>query len=172
MFGGTLASADGKKITANCTACVAGLSYSLVAYSPYEGWRATLIGTGGRMELREDETGPLVQESSSTIAVCNTSGELEVHETPRAAGDHGGGDAQILERLFGGQSLPDPLGRIVGGRDVRAAWSGGEQVHGYRRIGVDRRATARASVASEVRRFHCVPGAAGAPARHINCIRL
>lgn len=122
MFGGTLASADGKKITANCTACVAGISYSLVAYSPYEGWRATLTGTGGRMELREDETGPLVQESSSTIAVCNTSGELEVHETPRAAGDHGGGDAQILERLFGGQSLPDPLGHMAG------SWAGAMSV--------------------------------------------
>ena len=74
------------------------------------------------MELREDETGPLVRESSSTITVCNAIGELTTYDIPRAAGDHGGGDDQILERLFGGQSLPDPLGHMAG------SWAGAMSV--------------------------------------------
>ncbi len=100
----------------------AQLSYSLVAYSPYEGWRATLTGTQGRMELRNDETGPLVRESSDTITVCDAAGKLTTHEIPRAAGDHGGGDDQILVRLFGGQPLPDPLGHMAG------SWAGAMSV--------------------------------------------
>ena len=100
----------------------AQLSYSLVAYSPYEGWRATLTGTKGRMELREDETGPLVQELRSTITVCNTSGELTSYDVPRSAGDHGGGDDQILERLFGGRAMADPLDHMAG------SWAGAMSV--------------------------------------------
>jgi predicted dehydrogenase len=96
----------------------AQLSYSLVAYSPYEGWRATLTGTKGRMELREDETGPLVDAVNSTITVCDANGNLTRHDIPRAEGDHGGGDEQILERLFGGRPLPDPLGHMAG------SWAG------------------------------------------------
>lgn len=98
------------------------LSYSLVAYSPIEGWRATLTGTGGRMELREDETGPLAQDSSSVITVYSTAGEMTTYEIPKDTGDHGGGDERLLERLFGGRSSPDPLGHMAG------SWAGAMSV--------------------------------------------
>jgi hypothetical protein len=33
---------------------------------------------------------------------------------PVASGGHGGGDARLLARLFGGESEPDPLGYMAG----------------------------------------------------------
>ncbi len=97
--------------------CGTQLSYSLVAFSPIEGWRATLTGTEGRMELREDETGPLAQAASSVIAVYHKSGTVANYEIPKPAGDHGGGDERLLERLFGALTLPDPLGHMAGSWD-------------------------------------------------------
>jgi hypothetical protein len=74
------------------------------------------------MELREDETGPLVQASSSTIRICSETGDLTTYQIPRATGDHGGGDERLLERLFGAQESPDPLGHMAG------SWAGAMSV--------------------------------------------
>lgn len=99
----------------------AQLAYSLVAYSPYEGWRASITGTGGRMELEETESprgiesGPLAGRAQQ-IRVFDAKGKLTVHEVAAAEGGHGGGDPLLLERLFGGQDLPDPLGHMAGSR--------------------------------------------------------
>jgi predicted dehydrogenase len=94
----------------------AQLAYSLVAYSPYEGWRASITGTGGRMELEEIESGPLVGVAPQQIKLFDAKGNLTVREVAAAEGGHGGGDPLLLERLFGGQDLPDPLGHMAGSR--------------------------------------------------------
>lgn len=93
------------------------LAYSLIAFSPIEGWRATLTGTEGRLELREDETGPHVRESPSTITVYHKRGDMTAYQIPKASGDHGGGDERLLERLFGDRPLPDPLRHMAGSWD-------------------------------------------------------
>src|SRR5207248_1743565 len=73
---------------------------------------------GGRMELRDDANGPLAQGASNAVVVVDGGGRLSSHEVPRASGDLGGGDAQLHDRLFGEQALPDPLGHMAG------SWAG------------------------------------------------
>jgi predicted dehydrogenase len=100
----------------------AHLTYSLIAYSPYEGWRAAINGTEGRMELRADESGPHAAQAAKQINLFDRQGKLTVYDIPTPAGDHGGGDERLLERLFGGQPLPDPLGYMAG------SWAGAMSV--------------------------------------------
>lgn len=92
------------------------LTYSLIAYSPYEGWRAAITGTGGRMEMQEFQSGPLAEQSRDRIAVFTRDGEMITHDVPQAAGGHGGGDEKLLERLFGAGAQPDPLEHMAGSR--------------------------------------------------------
>ena len=58
MFGGTLASADGKKIIANCTACVAALQ-----------WEASLYKAVGAIEI--DSSNPELPPQSTATATCS-----------------------------------------------------------------------------------------------------
>lgn len=95
----------------------AQLAYSLIAYAPYEGWRASITGSGGRMELEEIESGPLAGAQPQTIRLFDARGKLTVREAPASGGGHGGGDPLLLERLFGGKPMPDPLGHMAGARD-------------------------------------------------------
>ncbi|MDW8350705.1 MAG: Gfo/Idh/MocA family oxidoreductase [Anaerolineae bacterium] len=94
----------------------AQLAYSLVAYSPYEGWRISFTGTRGRMELEEIESGPLAGRQPKTIKCFDAQGKLTVHEVTVTEDGHGGGDSRLLERLFGGKPMPDPLGHMAGSR--------------------------------------------------------
>lgn len=93
------------------------LTYSLIAYSPYEGWRATLTGTSGRMELEERYSGPGT-DAALEIIVHPRGGERTVYPVERVQGTHGGSDAHLREQLFGATPAPDPLGRMAG------SWAG------------------------------------------------
>ena len=104
----------------------AQLSYSLCAYSPWEGYRIAFNGTKGRLEFEEFEV-------SHVNAVDGTIGEKPgfsqraiVHphwekpyevDLPAAAGAHSGGDALLLEDLFGAGNQPDPYRRQAGHLD-------------------------------------------------------
>ncbi len=94
------------------------LSYSLIAHSPYEGWRAALSGTEGRLELQEFHSGGRLAEPSQQARLYNRRGEVVTYDIPKASGGHGGGDARLLERLFGAEPTPDPLGYMAG------SWAG------------------------------------------------
>ena len=96
----------------------AQLAYSLIAYSPYEGWRASITGTQGRMELQVIESGPLTPSARApqTIRTFDAAGTITEHSIQMSAGGHGGGDPLLLRRLFGGAVLPDPLGHMAGSR--------------------------------------------------------
>lgn len=89
------------------------LTYSLIAHSPYEGWRAALNGTEGRLELQEYHSGRFAAEPSQAIHLFNRQGEIVTYEIMKAAGGHGGGDERLQERLFGGKALPNPLGHMA-----------------------------------------------------------
>jgi len=93
------------------------LSYSLIAYSPYEGWRAAINGTNGRMEVEEFHSGHRVNEPIQKIKVYNRKGEVVTYDIKKALGGHGGGDERLRRMLFVGD-VDDPLGHLAG------SWAG------------------------------------------------
>ena len=92
------------------------LTYSLVAYSPYEGWKIAFTGTKGRLEAATYYSGENAADMNEYIKYFNDRGETVTYKIPKAAGTHGGGDVRLLEMLIRG-SMPDPMGQIA---DVRA----------------------------------------------------
>lgn len=111
------------------------LTYSLVAYAPWEGYRVVVHGTEGQAELHVvergsvdfDADGKAVLDASSTVVdhadpIRPTSERLIVQrhwerarEIPivNSAGGHGGGDVLLLADVFSPGSEPDPLGRAA-----------------------------------------------------------
>ncbi len=89
----------------------ATMTYSLTAYAPWEGFRVSLNGTGGRLELEVVENsyvnsgGDQAQEGSlerRTLLLRPLLGrprEIEIADGP--GGAHGGGDAVLLNDIFG-----------------------------------------------------------------------
>jgi predicted dehydrogenase len=104
----------------------AHLSYSLTAYSPWEGYRIAFNGTKGRLELDELEKSYISAGNSLIGDGLSQSQRLTVFphwekpwhvEVPEAVGGHGGGDLLLLEDLFGSGKKKDPLGRAAGHLD-------------------------------------------------------
>jgi predicted dehydrogenase len=100
----------------------AQLSYSLTAYSPWEGYRIAFNGTKGRIELDELENSYISAGNSHIGDGLSQSQQLTVFphwekpwrvEIPEAVGGHGGGDLLLLEDLFGAGKEQDPLGRAA-----------------------------------------------------------
>lgn len=85
------------------------LSYSLIAHSPYEGWKASINGTEGRLEIAEYHSGLRAGEPSYTFDFYDRTGNKISHTVPKAAGGHGGGDSRLRKMIFDG-GIPDPLG--------------------------------------------------------------
>ncbi|RAH44565.1 Gfo/Idh/MocA family protein [Aspergillus brunneoviolaceus CBS 621.78] len=87
------------------------LTYSLTAYAPWEGFRVSFNGTGGRLEAEVVESsyvnsgGEQAQEGAAERITLllrplfEPPREIEVKQT---AGGHGGGDTLMLRELFGG----------------------------------------------------------------------
>ena len=94
----------------------AQLSYSLIAHSHYEGWRATINGAGGRLELEEFHSGHRVAEPNMVVRLYNRRGEVVSYDIMKAKGGHGGGDTRLQDRLLSGREYPDPLGYMAGSR--------------------------------------------------------
>ncbi|MDX3382407.1 Gfo/Idh/MocA family oxidoreductase [Streptomyces niveiscabiei] len=101
------------------------LTYHLTAYAPWEGYRIAFNGSEGRLELLVEETTwtPRPVSPASAHGVEANTGRTELllrrsWERPReikvasGEGGHGGGDARMLEDLFGTRA-PDPLGRAA-----------------------------------------------------------
>ena len=88
----------------------AQLSYSLNAYSPWEGFRVSFTGTKGRIELEVIEAvyvnagGASAKEgvvNGKKIMVYPLFGTPYEAEIPEGVGAHGGGDAVLLNDIFG-----------------------------------------------------------------------
>jgi predicted dehydrogenase len=112
----------------------ASLSYHLTAYSPWEGYRIAFNGSAGRLELlvRENTFATPPEEQRHATAVQHgeaapgeTEALLTLHplwEPPQTllhhelGQGHGGGDARLLESLFGSPG-EDPLGRSADHHD-------------------------------------------------------
>ncbi|MGC4943506.1 Gfo/Idh/MocA family protein [Kribbella sp. DT2] len=115
------------------------LTYSLNAHAPWEGYRVSINGTEGRLELEVVERSfvdpvdravdPSVNPDDPTATATNPrpAGErilLQRHwepaqEVPVPAGEggHGGGDNHLLDDIFRPTSTPDPLHHRAGYQD-------------------------------------------------------
>ncbi len=91
------------------------MTYSLIAHSPYEGWRLCISGTKGRLEACEFDTGVQAADPCFHIKVFDRLGGAMTYDLRKAEGSHGGGDERLLRMLFRGD-LPDPLGQFAGTR--------------------------------------------------------
>ncbi|HET9646925.1 MAG TPA: Gfo/Idh/MocA family oxidoreductase [Microlunatus sp.] len=116
------------------------LTYSLTAFSPWEGYRVAFNGTEGRLELEVVERGwvrsaadqhdgkavvdpSAVHDADTAADELRPVGErvvLQKHwqraeeiAIPAGIGGHGGGDAMLLDDVFRGPGS-DPLGRAAG----------------------------------------------------------
>ncbi|MEP7293842.1 MAG: Gfo/Idh/MocA family oxidoreductase, partial [Chloroflexota bacterium] len=136
VFGEPITIEDTMAVTARYRSGVL-LSYSLIAYSPWEGLRVAITGTKGRVELDVMEninhllgdgqaakaigaasTGAFKQ---TTLRVFTTFGASYEVELPAAEGGHGGADPVMLEQLFSPSPPPDPYHRAASHMDGAAS---------------------------------------------------
>ena len=99
----------------------AQLSYSLNAYSPYEGFRVFLTGTKGRIEMKVIEAVYVNGKGDSKNEGVTRDKEIIVHpmfgeaykvEIEEGVGSHGGGDTVLLNDIFG-TPVYDPFHRAA-----------------------------------------------------------
>ncbi|MGB7160353.1 MAG: Gfo/Idh/MocA family oxidoreductase [Tepidisphaeraceae bacterium] len=139
VFGDHVTIEDTMAVTARYRSGVI-LSYSLLAYSPWEGFRASITGTKGRIEVYSrhrghifspaegaDEAaadGPAADDATSEINQVRLFPMFGIPhdvEIPRAEGGHGGGDPVMLAQIFSDRPPPDPLGRAASHVDGAAS---------------------------------------------------
>jgi hypothetical protein len=95
------------------------VSYSLTAYSPYEGYRIAFNGTEGRLETWIQESNPPAGDEKKNydeLMLTKNFGKPEFIQIPHAGGGHGGGDKILKDRIF----IPgtsDALRQSAGVRD-------------------------------------------------------
>jgi hypothetical protein len=93
------------------------LSYSLNAYSPYEGYHLFLTGENGRIEAEDFHglVGPFKGEQRYGLRYYNKAEEVISIQLAPQTGSHGGGDDRMMKMLFGGLT-EDPWGHLAGSR--------------------------------------------------------
>lgn len=92
------------------------VSYSLTAYSPYEGYRIAFNGTKGRLDAWIKENQPWNEaENMDEIWVTTNFGKREIIKLSNAEAGHGGGDTRLRKQVF----IPsdDPYRQAAGSRD-------------------------------------------------------
>lgn len=98
------------------------MSYSLVAYSPWEGYQITFTGSKGRLEHKAQETSYTSGDGSVQGAIRPEGTWIHIfpHHAPaydveiwKSGGGHGGGDPVLLEDLFGANPPSDPYLRAA-----------------------------------------------------------
>ncbi len=99
------------------------VTYSLNAYSPNEGFRASISGDRGRIIYEEQHASHVVTGDAEIKTTGDHTMNLRVqnlfsdsYEVPivKAEGGHGGGDPLIQEQMFSADPPPDHLNRNAG----------------------------------------------------------
>lgn len=129
VFGEGITAEDTMSVTARYGNGVI-LTYSLVAYSPWEGFRVAITGDRGRLEIDlteqvgkqfiagseetvEAEAEVREQFGGTAIRVFPMFGTPYHVEVPVGEGGHGGGDTIMLEQIFSPNPPVDPFGRAA-----------------------------------------------------------
>ena len=110
------------------------LNYSLIAYCPWEGMRAAVNGTRGRVEMVETWGSHIIAgQDDKTLASEQAKGHQKHVRVfpmfgvaydvpvPEAKGSHGGGDPILLEQIFSPDAPHDPYGRAASHFDGTAS---------------------------------------------------
>lgn len=94
------------------------VSYSLTAYSPYEGYRIAFNGTKGRIDAWIKERQPWEElEDGDVIRLTKNFGKAQIIRVMPQKGGHGGGDPILHAHLFKDQDLPDTMKQAAGVRE-------------------------------------------------------
>lgn len=91
------------------------VSYSLTAYSPYEGYRIAFNGTKGRIDAWIQESNPVHDGQYDEIMITRNFGKRSYIRVPQAEG-HGGGDKLMLDKIWK-KIEEDPLKQTANLRD-------------------------------------------------------
>jgi predicted dehydrogenase len=81
------------------------VSYSLTAYSPYEGYRISFNGKEGKLDAWIKEKQPWKEEPFDVLELTKNFGERRFIKIPNHEPGHGGGDVRLRKQIF------DPSGR-------------------------------------------------------------
>lgn len=92
------------------------VSYSLTAYSPYEGYRIAFNGTKGRIDAWIQESQPAQDKDYDEIVLFKNFGRRQYLHIPHGTSGHGGGDDLLRDQIFV-PGTPDPLKQCAGARD-------------------------------------------------------
>lgn len=92
------------------------VSYSLTAFSPYEGYRIAFNGTEGRLEAWIQETQPWQAPPFDEIHLTRNFGEREIIQVPNNEAGHGGGDSRLRKQIFN-PGAEDLYRQAAGSRD-------------------------------------------------------
>jgi predicted dehydrogenase len=140
VFGDNISAEDTMSVTARYRSGVI-LTYSLVAYSPWEGYRVAITGDKGRLEVDlteqvgrtfvagQEET-PVFAPSDPEIVARFGGAQIRIFPMfgrpyeapiPQAKGGHGGADPVMLEQIFSPNPPEDPYQRAASHIDGAAS---------------------------------------------------
>lgn len=91
------------------------VSYSLTAYSPYEGYRISFNGTKGKIDAWIHEKQPWEKEKFDEVQVTKNFGKTAYFKIDNTEPGHGGGDFRLRKQLFNPGA--DPYKQGAGSRD-------------------------------------------------------
>jgi predicted dehydrogenase len=91
------------------------VSYSLTAYSPYEGYRISFNGTKGKLDAWIKERQPWEEPAIDEIQVTTNFGKRTNYPLSNKEEGHGGGDVRLRKQVF--TPGEDPLRQSAGSRD-------------------------------------------------------
>ena len=108
------------------------MSYSLIAFAPWEGLRVAVTGSKGRVEmdimenvthLKSDKSAAASKGAfkETKITVFPMFGEAYPVEVPAGEGGHGGADPVMLEQIFAPNPPSDPFHRAASHIDGAAS---------------------------------------------------
>ena len=92
------------------------VSYSLTAYSPYEGYRIAFNGTNGRIDAWIQESKPVSDVNYDEIILFKNFTKRQYFQIPFGTSGHGGGDKLLKDQIFL-PNIADPLKQCANSRD-------------------------------------------------------
>ncbi|WP_114751482.1 Gfo/Idh/MocA family protein [Pleomorphovibrio marinus] len=93
------------------------VSYSLTAFSPYEGFRVAINGTKGRLDAWIKSSMPTGVPPYQEITITNLFGNVNTIQVIPQSGGHGGSDPRLKNKIFRNPDSPDLYKQSAGSRD-------------------------------------------------------